>query len=178
MKLIKGILLAILAIIAVLLVTAIFVPKDFNYQKTITINAPLEKVWENTNSLADLDAWSPWNDYDPYMKKEFSGIDGTIGAVSNWTSDTANVGTGSQTITKIEPPYLFETKINFKEPFESEAKGIVKLEKEGDKTIATWGFESELPYPMNLMKLTMNMEETLGQDFNRGMAKLKAICEE
>jgi hypothetical protein len=177
MKILKKLGIALVALIAILLIVALFVPKDFNYEKSITINKPIDQVWEHTNSLAELDKWSPWNDYDPNMKKEFIGIDGTVGAVSSWESDSANVGKGSQTISKIVKPTLFETRLKFYSPFESEAKGYVKLQAVGEKTRVTWGFESEMPYPFNLMKLTMNMEEAMGKDFTTGLTKLKNICE-
>ncbi len=178
MKIVKKLGIGLLAIIAVLLIVALFVPKDFNYEKSITINKPIDQVWEHTNSLAELDRWSPWNDYDPDMKKEMSGVDGTIGAVSSWESDSANVGKGSQTISKIEKPTLFETELKFYTPYESEAKGYVKLTSQGEKTLVTWGFESEMPYPFNLMKLTMNMDDAMGKDFTNGLTKLKNICEQ
>ena len=177
MKILKKILIALAAVIALILIVALFIPRQFNYEKSITINAPIEKVWEHTNSLADLDEWAPWMEYDPNMKKELTGTDGTVGAKSSWESDHEKVGKGSQTISKIEPPTLLVTDLKFYTPYESEAKGYVKLKSEGDKTVVTWGFESDMPYPFNLMKLFMNMEEAVGEDFQKGLTKLKNICE-
>ena len=178
MKILKKIGIGLAAIIALLLIVALFVSNDFYYEKSITINAPIEKVWDHTNSLADLDSWSPWMEYDPNMKRELTGTDGTVGAKSSWESDNEKVGKGSQTITKIEKPTLLETDLKFYTPYESEAKGYVKLKPDGGNTIVTWGFESDMPYPFNLMKLTMNMEESIGQDFQTGLDKLKKMCED
>lgn len=177
MKALKIIGLGILAVIVVVLIAALLVSKEFNYEKSITINKSIEQVWEHTNSLADLDAWSPWMNYDPNMKRELSGQDGSVGAKVSWESDNEKVGKGSQTITKIEAPTLFATALKFYTPYESEAKGYVKLRAEGGKTVVTWGIESEMPYPFNLMKLTMNLEEDLGKDFSTGLEKLKVLCE-
>ncbi|HHB52616.1 MAG TPA: polyketide cyclase, partial [Saprospiraceae bacterium] len=79
MKILKKIGLIILALIAIVLIAALFVSKELNYEKTITINKPIDYVWEYTNSLEDLDEWSPWMTYDPNMKKELTGVDGTVG---------------------------------------------------------------------------------------------------
>jgi hypothetical protein len=177
MKILKKIGLIILALIAIVLIAALFVSKELNYEKTITINKPIDYVWEYTNSLEDLDEWSPWMTYDPNMKKELTGVDGTVGAMSAWESDHKNVGKGSQTITKIEAPTLFATDLKFYTPYESEAKAYVSLKSEGDITSVTWGFKSEMPYPFNIMKLTMNMEEAIGKDFELGLSKLKNLCE-
>ena len=177
MKILKKIGIGLLAIIAIILIAALFVSNDFNYEKSITINKPIEQVWENTNSLTDLDKWSPWMEYDPNMKKGLTGTDGTVGAKSSWESDNEKVRKGSQTITKIETPNLFATDLKFYTPYESEAQGYVKLKSEGNKTVVTWGFDSDMPYPFNLMKLTMNMEEAIGKDFKLGLSKLKKLCE-
>ncbi len=177
MKFLKTIGIVVISIIALLLIVALFVSNDFNYEKSITINTPIEKVWEHTNKLSAMDVWTPWLDYDPNMKIEITGTDGTIGAMSTWKSDNENVGSGSQTITKIEAPTLLATKLKFAEPFESEADGYLKLKEEGNNTLVTWGFKSKMPYPFNLMKLTMNMEEAVGKDFGLGLNKLKKLCE-
>ena len=44
-------------------------------------------------------------------------------------------------------------------------------------TRVTWGFESKMNYPMNIMKLFMNMKEMIGKDFLIGLANLKRILE-
>jgi Polyketide cyclase / dehydrase and lipid transport len=170
-----GIILGI--IIGLPLVVAIFVSGDLNYEKSITINRPIDEVWPNVSSLAAMDKWSPWNDLDPNMKKSLTGADGQVGAMASWDSDEEKVGKGSQTISNIVKPTLFETDLKFYSPYENEAKGYVKLEQEGDATVVTWGFSSEMPYPARIMLLFMNMEEQMDAEWNKGLGKLKAICE-
>lgn len=177
MKALKYVGIALGAVIALVLVAALFISNDVHYYKSITINAPIDSVWLNVNSLAAVDKWSPWNDYDPNMKKSMSGTDGTVGAMSSWESDVDRVGKGSQTISKIEAPTLLETDLKFYTPYESEAKGYIQLSPEGSGTKVTWGFKSEMPYPFNTMKLFMNMEEMMDEEWNSGLSKLKALCE-
>jgi len=45
----------ILAIIAVVLIAALLVSKDMNYEKSIVINSNIEKVWNNVSSLGAMD---------------------------------------------------------------------------------------------------------------------------
>ncbi len=92
MKIVKIIGIGLLILIAVPLIIALFVSNDMNYEKSINIDAPIEVVWENVNSLSDLDKWSPWNEYDPNMQKKISGTDGTVGAKQEWESDVDKVG--------------------------------------------------------------------------------------
>jgi len=177
MKILKYLGIGILVIIALVLIVALFVPKDVVYEKSISINSPIETVWENTNSLEDMDKWNPWNDKDPGMKKGSSGLDGTVGAEQTWESDNKDVGKGKQTITKIVAPTLFETELVFYTPYESEAQGYVKLLDEGASTKVTWGFKSEMPYPFNITSLFVDMEDMMGEDWRSGLTKLKTISE-
>jgi len=175
MKILKIIGIIIGVIIAILLIVALFVPKEFAYEKSITINAPMDSVWNNANSLAALDKWSPWNDHDPNMKKEMTGTDGTIGAKQSWTSNI--VGSGSQTIAKITKPTYFETELIFTEPNESKGKAFVTIVSKGKTTLATWGMTGSMPYPFNIMNLFLDMEKSLGKDWDNGLSKLKKLSE-
>jgi len=175
MKALKYIAIALGALVVLLLIVALFVPKDFNYEKSITINAPIDTVWVNVNSLSALDKWSPWNDHDPVMKKDMKGKDGNVGAVQSWESSI--VGSGSQTIAAVEKPTLFETELNFYKPYKSHGKAYIKLVSQGTSTKATWGMTGNMPYPMNVMTLFMNMDKNMGKDWNHGLSKLKKLSE-
>lgn len=178
MKAVKYILLTLASIVALLLIIALFVPKEIVYEKSITINAPIEVVWENVSSLKAMNDWNPWSAKDPNMKQSLTGVDGTIGARHSWESDVKDVGKGYQEITKINPPDYIETALKFYDPYESEAIGYIKLDqKAANEIVVTWGFTSTMPYPFNLMSLTMNMEEMMGDDWNKGLERLKFLCE-
>jgi len=177
MKIFKYLGIALLALIALTLIAATFVSGDMNYEKSVVIDASIEAVWENVNSLSDMDKWSPWDKKDPGMKKEFTGRDGTVGAKSCWESEREDVGKGCQTIANLEPPNLIETDLKFYTPYESEAKGYIRLVEEDGKTIATWGFSSTLPYPFRIMNLFMDMEIVMGEDFSYGVNTLKSLSE-
>jgi hypothetical protein len=171
------VLYVILIIIAIILIIPLFISKDMNYEKSIAINAPIEKVWENVSTLAAMDTWSPWNERDPNMERTLTGVDGEPGAKQAWVSDVKNVGEGSQTIISVDKPNQLNTKLEFIKPFKSEADAYVTLSKDGSETKATWGFKSTMPYPMNIMKLFMNFEANMDKDFGSGLNKLKSICE-
>ena len=177
MKTVRYLLYIVFGFLAFILIIALFVTKDFNFEKSVTINKPIEQVWQHTNSLSALDKWSPWYAYDQNIRKQIYGKDGTVGAKETWESDVESVGKGKQTITKIEAPTLFATKLEFIKPYKNKIDGFVKLKSEGEKTIVSWGVKSKLPYPYNIMNILVNAENTIGKDFASGLNKLKAICE-
>src|SRR5262245_55746209 len=101
MKIVKGILLFIVAIIALALIAALFMKKDYNNEREITINKPKEQVFNYIKYLKNQDNFSKWASMDPDMKKDYRGTDGSVGFVSTWDSDKKDVGKGEQEIKKM-----------------------------------------------------------------------------
>ncbi|MEY8760380.1 SRPBCC family protein [Chryseobacterium tongliaoense] len=178
MKILKWIIIVLASILIVWLVAAALVSGECKYEKSISINAPAEKVWQNTNTLKAMDLWSPWNDLDPDMKKDWTGVTGQPGEKMCWNSKNDNAGKGCQKVKKVDASNKrIETQIKFLTPYESEANAYVTVVPEGNGSKATWGFTSIIPYPFTLMKLFMNMEDAIGKDYQKGLSKLKEISE-
>lgn len=175
MKALKYIGIVLGTTVGLTLIVALLAPNEFKYEKSIVINAPIDSVWKNVNSLSALDKWSPWNDHDPIMKKKLTGEDGTVGAMQSWESDI--VGSGSQTIAVINKPTLFETELNFYKPQKSHGKAYIKLVPQNTGIKTTWGMTGTMPYPMNIMIVFMNMEKSMGKDWDNGLSKLKKLSE-
>ena len=167
----------ILGIIALVLLLGLFISRDMSYEKSIDINASISKVWSLVSSHKGMDQWNPWHDKDPNMEITMTGSDGEVGACQHWKSDVKGVGEGKQTFSKLEEPYLAETKLEFIKPFKSVADGYMKLKEEEGHTVATWGFTSTMPYPMNIMKLFMNFEKNMDKEFGTGLNRLKDLSE-
>lgn len=178
MKIIKRILFAVVVLIVGLLIAGLFVSKELNYEKTISINAPMEKVWDNVKSLEKMHHWTPWREKDPNMKQTFTGNEGEIGSEYCWDSENEEVGKGCQKITKIDAvQHRLETELNFIKPFENQSDAYIQLTSKGNTTDVAWGFKSEMPYPFNLMMLFMDMEKGMDADFGAGLSNLKILCE-
>ncbi|WP_228458684.1 SRPBCC family protein [Chryseobacterium aureum] len=178
MKIIKRLMLFLAAVLIILLGVAAFISEDCKYEKTISINAPVDKVWQNTNSLRAMDQWSPWNDLDPNMKKDWTGTTGQPGEKVCWDSKNENAGKGCQELKKVdEAGKRVDTEIRFLTPYESEANAYVTVVPEEKGSKATWGFTSQIPYPFTLMKLLMNMEDAIGKDYQKGLSRLKTLSE-
>lgn len=175
-RVLKIILFAIIGLLIVILITALFVPKTFHFERSAVIASPADSVWKYTGSFAGLDKWSPWNDYDPDVKKKLMGVDGTIGASQSW--DSKIIGSGSQTILRVEKSALLEMKLDFLKPQESHGTAHISLEVlPAGKTKVIWGMTGRLKYPYNVMILFMNMEKMMGNDFDHGLNKLKTLVE-
>jgi hypothetical protein len=114
---------------------------------------------------------------DPDMKNTYTGVDGTVGFIAAWESESDEVGVGEQEILAIEKNRI-DYALRFKEPFESNDKAYLKLEAVGDnQTKVTWGLNGSMAYPMNLMLVVMDFGEMLGADLEYGLGELKKIME-
>ena len=163
------------AVIAVLLIAGLFIPKELHVERSIVINAPHNVIHEQVSSLQKINEWSPWKDYDSEMKVRYEGKDGEVGSVSHWEGNE-DVGKGSQEIISITEDKI-ETKVNFIEPWESKMVATYTLEQEEEGIKVTWGSDGENPYPLNVFSLFMNMDEMIGKDFEKGLVRLKEVSE-
>lgn len=171
----KKLLYVLLALIAIVVIAMFAVAEKYHFEKSIVINAPAEKVYQNISSTKAFNQWNPWMKLDPAMKVEYSGTQGQIGDRYCWNSQKDDAGAGCQEIVELVPNQKQKTKMEFKRPFEDTSYSEVILTPEGNQTKVTWTLDSELERPMNLMSLFMN--SAMDKSYGEGLAKLKEISE-
>jgi len=178
MKILKGILIALVIIIAIPLIAALFVKGEYAVERETTINKPKQEVFDYVKFLKNQNEYSVWNKKDPNSKMEYIGTDGTVGFISSWDSQMEDVGKGEQEIKKITEGERLDVELRFKKPFEATDYAYMTTEAvDSTQTKVKWGFNGKMPYPMNIMCLFMNMDEMLGPDLQTGLDNLKGILE-
>ena len=101
-KFFKILLVFFIVIFLVIVIAMIAVGKKYHFEKSIVINAPVEKVWQNINSMKVVNSWSPFLDYDKNMKQTYSGVSGQVGDTYHWSGND-EAGEGEEKITALEP---------------------------------------------------------------------------
>lgn len=178
MIIIKRILIVLILIVSIVLIAAYFMPKDYAIQREITINKPVDSVFNYVKYLKNQNQFSVWANIDPKMKSTYKGTDGTVGSISAWESDVKEVGVGEQEITKITEGKRIDFALRFKKPMDDTAVGFMSTEAiAGNQTKVKWGINGVFPYPMNIMMPMMNMDTMIGKDLNKGLENLKAQME-
>lgn len=178
MKLLKKILFLIIALIALVLIVAIFVEDEYAVTKSVVVDLPSDDVFDYVKSLDNQEEYGVWLKKDPKVKITRKGTDGDVGYVMTWESSNEEVGKGEQEIVKIEDGKRIDFKLRFKEPFEAEDDAFITTESLGEyKTKVTWGFKGKMSYPMNIMMLFMDMEGMLGPALEEGLVNLKKTLE-
>ncbi len=176
MKIIKKILIAIVVIIAIPLIAALFVPKTYTVSVSETISKPKQVVFDYVRILDNQKNYSEWVMADPNSDITIEGTDGTVGATQKWNSKDDNVGEGSQTITALTPDRM-DIDLNFIRPFAGHAKAADIFESINEnETKVTLEFYSESVYPMNLPSYLFG-KKMIAETSAKNLKNLKDILE-
>jgi hypothetical protein len=170
----------IIAVVIVLLIAAFLAfaatrPNSFSVKRSISIKAPPQKIAAMIDDFHNWGAWSPWEKLDPALKRTYSGAASGKGAVYDWTGNS-KVGTGRMEILDSSTAKT-TIKLDFLKPFEAHNIADFTLEPSGDSTNVTWEMRGPSPYMMKVMGILMNMDKTIGKDFETGLGNLKTAAE-
>jgi uncharacterized membrane protein len=177
-KFLKVFLVLLLSIFGIILITALFVRKDYKVERSISINRPKQVVYDYVKYLKNQNEYSVWAKIDPEMKKDFRGIDATAGFISAWDSQVKEAGKGEQEIVKIIEGERIDYVIRFFKPMKSTNNAFMSFKSENDSTTnVTWAFYGKMKYPTNLSLLFLDMDAMLGKDLSGGLSNLKVLLE-
>ncbi|OXE98186.1 polyketide cyclase/dehydrase/lipid transport protein [Flavobacterium araucananum] len=178
MGILKKILIVLILFVAIVLIAAYFMPKNYAVEREITIDKPVDSVFNYVKYLKNQNDFSVWANIDPKMKSIYTGTDGTVGSKAAWESDVKEVGVGEQEVTKIIDGKRIDFALRFKKPMEDTAVGFMSTEAvAGNKTKVKWGINGIIPYPMNIMLPMMKMDQMIGNDLQKGLENLKTTME-
>lgn len=174
LKILGGIILLALVVFIIMGLTG---EKTYDVSRSVQIDAPPEAIFPYVVSLNKHAEWSPWAKRDPEMKNEWIGEEGTVGSINKWEGPIS--GVGEQEITAIDPYKGIETKLRFKEPYESESDAYVSLNAGKTGTEVTWGFKGENGFVERAMfkMMGMDLDEMIGKDYEEGLGMLKELAE-
>ena len=173
MNILIKILIVIGALVALLLIAALFIKKEYNILREITINKPKTEVFGYVKHLKNQDNYSKWVRMDPNMKKDFRGTDGTVGFIYAWDGNK-KAGKGEQEIKKIAEGERVDVEVRFEKPFEGIATAPIITEAiSANETKVKWAMNGKSKYPLNFMNLFM--DDMLGKDLETSLTTLKAF---
>ena len=175
-KIALGLFLLITVVILAILGLASTRPATFHIERSVVTTASAPAVFEYLNDLHRFPEWSPWQELDPAMKVEHSGAAAGVGASYYWIGND-KVGEGRMTITQSIPADHVTMKLEFLKPFASTSDTKWALMPEGDGTQVTWSMDGNNNFMSKVMTLFMSMDAVIGKDFEKGLAKLKAVSE-
>ena len=172
----KKILIALLAIVAVLCIVIMMQPATYKVTRTTTMAAPPETVFALVNDYHKWEAWSPWAKIDPNVKTTYSGADSGTGAIYAWAGNS-DVGEGRMTTLESKAPNYIKIKLEFLKPFESTSLAEFNFKPEGAGTAVSWDMSGDANFMTKAMTLFASMDSMVGADFEKGLKQMKALAE-
>lgn len=166
---------ALAASIAALVVVVAMQPSSFAVERSTAIRAPADIIYGHIENLRTMDTWSPWSKMDPQMKITYEGPEAGVGASSSW--DGPKVGRGRMTITAAKVDQEVDIRLEFLAPMRATNRTVFALSQADDSTRVTWRMEGTNGLIGKAFALFMNMDKTVGGDFERGLAALKLLAE-
>ena len=163
-------------LLAALLGFAATRPDTFRVQRTKTVQAPPERVFALIDDFRKWGSWSPYEKLDPTMKRTYSGAAKGKGAVYEWAGK-GKAGEGRMEITDTSAPSKVTIQLDFSKPFEGHNIAEFTLEANGGSTSVTWAVGGPQSYVAKVMTIFFSMDRLLGNEFEAGLASLKAIAE-
>ena len=149
--------------------------KEHYVKREIIINAPQQKVFEYLKLLKNQENFNKNAMADADRKKEFKGVDGTVGYVYAWSGDKS-AGAGEKEIKNIVEGKKIETEIRFVKPMTAVARMIMETESlAGNQTKVYWSNASDLKRPLNVM--VPMIEKMIAKDMDSSLLTLKNILE-
>jgi uncharacterized protein YndB with AHSA1/START domain len=175
MKILIRVVVAIVALLVVVVLVSFALPRHPAVTRTVEIKAPPSAVFPLVSDLRRFNEWSPWFERDPAAKYTFTGpVDG-VGQTMNWVSDKPDVGSGKQTVTRIEPDREVGMALDFGD--QGVAEATVMLEPAGDGTRVTWGFSADTGFNPVMRYMGLMFDGWVGPDYEKGLARLKTLAE-
>jgi uncharacterized protein YndB with AHSA1/START domain len=173
-RVIKGIIWFLTAFFVVFVGGGYILPNEVTVERHVVINAPPGTVFALVSSYKRFQEWSPWAELDPKTTYKFEGPESGVGEKMSWASNNPNVGAGSQVITEYVPLSHVASDLDFGAMGKSLA--YWDLKPEGTGTSATWGFKMKLDGVLDRW-MGLMMDRFVGPDYDRGLAKVKALAE-
>ena len=172
----KKILIGLAVVIVAFVILVAVQPSQFSVTRSAAIAAAPGVIFPHVNDVRKWEAWSPWAKIDPNMKTTYKGPSAGVGAVSAWTGNS-DVGEGSMTITESRANELVRFRLDFIKPFAGTCNAEFTFKPQGKQTVVAWSMSGENSFVCKAVGLFMNCDKMMCEQFDKGLAQLKAIAE-
>ncbi len=173
---VKKILGALAVIFMILIAVVATRPAAFQIERSVQIAAPAGVVFALVNDFREWPKWSPWENRDPAMSREYTGADSGDGAKYHWTGND-DVGEGSMTIVQSRPSERIDIEIEFIKPFAATHAVSFSFEPIPTGTKVTWAMQGENDFMGKAFDLIVDMDAAIGGDFESGLRDMKSRAE-
>ena len=139
----------------------------YSVQRSVTIDAPPVRIYEQIASFHNWTSWSPWEELDPDLHPTYSGAESGTGAVYVW-SGNRKAGQGRMEITEATQPSRVQIDLAFEKPWKARNDTWFTIEPEGTGSRVTWSMTGEKTFMTKVMGLFKSRTRSSGPTSRRG----------
>ncbi len=149
---------------------------EYTVTRNKTIAALPARSYPLPVDLHEWQRWSPWEDLDPDLHRDYSGADSGVGAKYAW-SGNRKAGKGTMEVIEVTEPTRVAVAVAFEKPMSSTSTSVFTMAPRGAQTEVTWTMTgphsmfSRIAAPLGLF------DRMIGKDFEKGLAALKSVAE-
>jgi uncharacterized protein YndB with AHSA1/START domain len=170
----KNILLGLAVVVLLLLILIQTRPGTFHVERSSTIAAPPQAVFDAVNDFREWELWSPWAKLDPGMKKVYEGGPG-VGQKFHWAGND-KAGEGEMRITESAPTSRIGMQLDFIKPFAGSNTFTFTFTPEEAGTKVVWAMDGKADFLAKAMCLVRSMDAMIGPDFEKGLTDLARVA--
>ena len=149
---------------------------DFEVVRSTSIAAPADRIHGLIDDFHAWRSWSPWEEVDPALQREYSGPDSGVGARYAWEGNR-KAGKGNMEIVGSAPERI-DVRLTFEKPFKAVNDVAFTLDPGGNgATGVTWRMTGTQKGFAALFGKVFSMDRLVGKDFERGLTRMKAAAE-
>lgn len=149
---------------------------NYTVERSTTIAATPQRVYEQLADFHNWTNWSPWEDVDPNLQRTYSGADSGTGAVYAW-SGNRKAGQGRMEIIDAAEPSKVQIDLVFEKPWKARNDTVFAISPQGDGSHVTWTMTASKTLLTKVMGIFTSMDKMVGPDFEKGLARLKGTTE-
>ena len=147
-------------------------PKNVHIERSKTINAKSDVVFEHISNLEHFKNWNPWAEKDPDIQVTIKGT--AKGSSYNWKGNS-KVREGSLTILDIVPNKQVDFELDF--GFKNKSYTSLIMDEIDGKIKVTWSMDSNMGNNPTSRYMGLFMDKFVGKDYEQGLENLRKACE-
>jgi hypothetical protein len=149
---------------------------DYEVVRSTTIAAPRDRVHGLIDDFRAWRAWSPWEDLDADLARDYSGAESGVGAKYAWEGNR-KAGKGNMEIVSSAPERI-DIRLVFEKPWKATNQVAFELTpSDRPATDVTWRMSGTSKGFAALFTKVFSMDRMVGKDFEKGLARLKSAAE-
>jgi len=146
---------------------------EYEVRRQVSILAPAAVVFDEINTLANWETWSPLSPEHAFGLS-YAGPPGGVGA---WVCWAGGLGIGGATVTGSIPHECIELVLSTSRPVRATSNMVFLLREDGDMTTVTWIMSGRHGLIARMAGLLTDIDALTGDPFGASLQQLKYVAE-